>query len=148
MELITPVYARVSAHIHGASFGDTSSRSLGLSVSPCRIPGCLRIPVDMGVKRTSLAASSSAHPCWLVPCRSDKLDRALKSQQIMVASPRSSSIPSRKSKLIPVMHVVGCMYALMSIRNLCLSSDISIHIPNLVYHLSKLSGDNVLLRSF
>ena len=113
-----PCDARVSARVHGTSFGDTSARSIVLSVSPCRVPGCVGLAVDTGVKRTSLSAASSAHPCWLVPCWSHRLDRALKSPHIIIVSPSSSSISSRKSQLAPVMQVEGWMYALMRIRDL------------------------------
>ena len=82
---------------------DTSARSIVMYVSPCRTPGCVGLAVDTGVKRTSLSASSSAHPSWLVPCRSHRLDRVLKSPNIMIVSPSSSSISSRKSQLAPVM---------------------------------------------
>ena len=117
-----PCDARVSARVHGTSFGDTSARSIVLSVSPCHVPGCVGLAVDTGVKRTSLSAASSAHPCWLVPCWSHRLDHALKSPHIIIVSPSSSSISSRKSQLAPVMQVEGWMYALMRIRDLCLSS--------------------------
>ena len=36
-----------------------------LSVSPCRVPGCVGLAVGTSVKRTSLSAASSEHPCWL-----------------------------------------------------------------------------------
>ena len=119
-------------------------------LSPCRVLGCVGLAVDTGVKRTSLSAASSAHPCWLVPCWSHRLDRALKSLHIIIVSPSSSSISSRKSQLAPVMQVKGWMYALMRIRDLCLSSGFSIRMPcnsrELVDHLSKFSKDTVLLR--
>ena len=98
--------AWLSARGHGASCGDTSARSTVLSVSPCRVPGCVGLAVDTGVKRTSPSAASSAHPCWLVPCWSHRLDRALKSLHTIIVS----SISSRKSQLAPVMQVEGWMY--------------------------------------
>ena len=36
-----PCNARVSIHVHGASLGDTSARSMVLPVSPCRTPRCV-----------------------------------------------------------------------------------------------------------
>ena len=117
---LLPCDARVSAHVHGTSFGDTSARSIVLSVSPCCVPRCVGLAVDTGVKRTSLSTASSAHPCWLVPCWSHRLDRALKSPHIVIVSPSLSSISSRKSQPAPVMQVEGWMYALMGIRDLCL----------------------------
>ena len=145
-----PCDARVSAHVHCASFGDTRARSIVLSVSPCRVPGCEGLAVDTGMVRTSLSAVSSAHPCWLVPCWSHRLDRALKSPHIMIVSPSLSSTSSRKSQLAPVMQMGGWMYALIRIRNLCLSSGFSIRMScksrELVVHLSKLCKDTVLLR--
>ena len=145
-----PCDARVSARVHGTSFGDTSARSIELSVPPCRVRGCVGLAVVTGVKRTSLSAASSAHPCWLVTCWSHRLDHALKSPHIIIVSPSSSSISSRKPQLAPVMQVEGWMYALMRIRDLCLSSGFSIRMPcnsrALVDHLSKFSKDTVLLR--
>ena len=119
---LLPCDARVSARVRGTSFGDASARSIVLSVSPCRVPRCVGLAVDTGVKRTSLSTTSSIHPCWLVPCWSHRLDRALKSPHIIIVSPSSSSISSRNSQLDPVMQVEGWMYALMRIRDLCLSS--------------------------
>ena len=114
--------ASVSAYVHHANFWDTSARSIVLSVSPCRVPGCVGLAVNTRVKKkTSLSAASSAHPCWLVPWWSHRLDRALKSPHIIIVSPSSSSISSRKSQLAPVMQVEGWMYALMRIRDVCLS---------------------------
>ena len=60
---VTPGFLRASMV---QNFGDTSARSIVLSVSPCRVPGCVGLAVDKGVKRTSLSAASSTHPCWLV----------------------------------------------------------------------------------
>ena len=116
---MTPGFLRASMV---QTLGDTSARSIVLSVSPCRVPGCVGLAVDKGVERTSLSAASSTHPCWLVTCWSHRLDRALESPNIIIVSPSSSSISSRKSQLAPVMQVEGWMYALMRIRDLCLSS--------------------------
>ena len=145
-----PCDARVSAHIHGASFVDTSAILIGQSVSPCHVPGCVELAVDTGVKRTSLSAASSAHPCWLVPCWSHRLDHALKSLHIMIVSPSSPSISSKKSHLVSVIQVEGRLYGLMKITDLCLSTSFSIRIPSnsreLVDHLFKFSKDTVLLK--
>ena len=71
--------AKVSASLCDAIFGDTSARSIVISVSPGDVPACVGLAVDTGVKRTSLSVASSAHPCWLVSCLSYRLDRALNS---------------------------------------------------------------------
>ena len=57
--LSLPFDARVSAGVHGASFLDTSVRSVILSVSPCRGEGCVGLAVDTGVKRMPLSSASS-----------------------------------------------------------------------------------------
>ena len=117
---------------------------------PVAYQGVWGLAVDKGVKWTSLSAASSTHPCWLVTCWSHRLDRALKSPNIIIVSPSSSSISSRKSQLAHVVQVEGWMYALMRIRDLCLSSGFSVQMPcnlrELVDHLSKFSKDTVLLR--
>ena len=97
------------------------------------VPGCVGLGVDTGVKRTSLIAVSSAHPCWLVPCWSNILDRALKSPHIIIVSSSSSSISSRKSQLAPVMQVEGWMFALMRIRDVCLSFGFVVVVVVVVY---------------
>ena len=144
-----------SARVHQAL---NHARSIELSVSPCCVPGCVGLAVDTGVKRTSLSTTSSAHPCWLVPCWSHRLDRALKSphyhncvSQFVFHLPKE--IPTcihPPFHLHLVVQVEGWMYALMRIRDLCLSSGFSIRMAcnsrELVDHLSKLSKDIVLLR--
>ena len=61
------------------------------------------------------------YPCWLVPCGPHKIDLALKSPHIMLVSPSTSSISSRKSELVPMILVEESMSAWMRIRDLCLS---------------------------
>ena len=56
-----PCDARVSARVYGASFGNISARSIVLSVSHCRVPGCVGLALDTGVKRTSQSVAYSAH---------------------------------------------------------------------------------------
>ena len=128
-------------------------------MSPYCALRCVGVAVDTGEERTSRSASSRAHPCWLVPCRSHKLDRTLKSPHIVIVSPSSSSVSSRNSQLAPVVQVEGvhvcieenqgfvlltCGFLFVSFfvfRMPCSSRD-------LVQHLSKLREDAVLLRSF
>ena len=74
-----------------------------VSVSPCRVPGCVGLAVDAGVKWASLSDASCARPCWLVPCMPHRLDHELKSPHVMIVSPT------------PVMQVEGWMYALIRI---------------------------------
>ena len=57
----------VSARVHDACLGDTSAKSITLSVLPCRAPRCVGVAALSGVKRASLSASSAAHPCWFYP---------------------------------------------------------------------------------
>ena len=61
-------------------------------LSSCRVPGWVELAVDTGVKRASLSIPCNAHPCWLVPCLSHKLDCALKSLHIMIVIPSAPSI--------------------------------------------------------
>ena len=44
------------------SLGDASARSIALSVSSCRVPGCVGLAIDTGVKRTSPSAASMCIP--------------------------------------------------------------------------------------
>ena len=71
-----------------------------------------------------------------------------KSPQVMSETFSSSSISLMKSQLVPVVQVVRCMYALMRIEELCLTSakfySNSRHSRELVHHLSKLKEDTVL----
>ena len=53
-----PCGVSVSALSHGAILGVTRARSVVLSVSPCRHPGCVGTGVVAGVKMTSRKASS------------------------------------------------------------------------------------------
>ena len=68
-----------------------------------------------------------------------------------VISPISSSFSSEKSQLVPAGQVEGRMYAMMRIRNLCVSSGFSIRMTcnsrAPVDHLSSLWEDTVLLRT-
>ena len=131
--------------------GDTSVRLTVLSVTSCHARRCAGFTVDTGVKRTSLSASSGAHPCGLVPCRSHKFDCALKSTYIMIVPPSSSSISSRKSQLCSCgAGREMCAYIdenqgfasviRFSVRMSCNSRA-------LVNHLSKSREDTVLLKS-
>ena len=57
-----PCGVSVSALSHGAILGVTRARSVVLSVSPCRHPGCVGTGVVTGVKMTSPKASSRTFP--------------------------------------------------------------------------------------
>ena len=74
---------------------------------------------------------------WSVLFQYHKLDCALKSSHIMIVSPSSSSISSKKFQLVHVMQVESCMHALRRFRALCFSVWLPCNLGELVCHLTK-----------
>ena len=100
--------ARVSAHVSRASREGTSVKLIGFLCHPVKHQGVWRLPLIQEWRGRCYVLHLVHIPCCLVPCRSNKLDRALKSPHVVIVSSSSSSTSWKKSQLAPVVHVKGC----------------------------------------